>query len=111
MLASLGYTVWLAENGQEAIDQVLKNDLRIDAILMDQSMPVKDGVMATKEIREMEAAGTLSRRHPIIALTAVVSSQAQALFKSAGADDFLAKPLSLAKLEHTLSIHLPAQLR
>jgi CheY-like chemotaxis protein len=111
MLASLGYTVWHAENGQEAIDQVLKNDLMIDAILMDQSMPVKDGVMATKEIREMEAAGTLSRRHPIIALTAVVNSQAQALFKSVGADAFLAKPLSLAKLEHTLSIHLPAQRR
>lgn len=111
MLISLGYKVQIAENGQEAIIQLLQNDSTIDAILMDQSMPLKDGVMATKEIRELEAAGKISQRHPIIAVTAVVSSQAQALFKSAGADDFLAKPLSLAKLEHTLSIHLPAKWR
>jgi CheY-like chemotaxis protein len=111
MLASLGYKVLIAENGQEAIKKVMERDLAIDVILMDQSMPIKDGVTATREIREMEAAGTISRRHPIIAVTAVVSSQAQALFKSAGADDFLAKPLSLAKLEHTLSVHLPAKWR
>jgi CheY-like chemotaxis protein len=78
---------------------------------MDQSMPVKDGVTATKEIREMEAIGALSRRRPIIALTAVVNSEAQSLFMSAGADDFLAKPLSLAKLERTLSVHLSAKHR
>jgi len=107
MLTSLGYKVQLAENGQDAIDQLLADDQTIDAILMDQSMPLKDGVEATKEIREMEASGRISRRRPIIAVTAVVSSQAQAQFKAAGADDFLAKPLSLAKLEHTLSIHLP----
>jgi len=111
MLVSLGYKVQIAENGQEAVDKLLENDSTIDAILMDQSMPLKDGVMATKEIRELEAAGRISQRHPIIAVTAVVNSQAQALFKAAGADDFLAKPLSLAKLEHTLSIHLPAKWR
>ena len=111
MLTSLGYSVLTAENGQEAINQVLANDPTIDAILMDQSMPVKDGITATKQIREMEAAGTISRRHPIIALTAVVSTQSQTLFKSAGADDFLAKPLSLRKLEETLAMHLSAKWR
>lgn len=109
MLLSLGYKVKIADNGQAAVDAISQNDLNIDAILMDQSMPLKDGVTATKEIREMEVNGVLSRRHPIIAVTAVVSSQAQAAFKDAGADDFLAKPLSLAKLERTLSIHLPAR--
>lgn len=108
MLTSLGYKVQTAENGQEAINQIIEHDQRVDAILMDQSMPVKDGITATREIRELEAAGTLARRRPIIAVTAVVSSQAQALFMAAGADDFLAKPLSLAKLERTLSTHLPA---
>lgn len=111
MLTVLGYKVQAALNGQEAIDLILKNDTKFDAILMDQSMPLKDGVTATKEIRELEATGTLSRRHPIIAVTAVVNTQAQAEFKDAGADDFLAKPLSLAKLEHTLSIHLPVKWR
>ena len=111
MLTSLGCEVQIADNGQEAIEQLMKDDVDIDAILMDQSMPLKDGVTATREIREMEAKGASRRRIPIIAVTAVVSTQAQTLFKAAGADDFLAKPLSLLKLEQTLSVHLPAKWR
>jgi CheY-like chemotaxis protein len=107
MLISLGYEVQIADDGQEAIDLLMKDDANVDAILMDQSMPRKDGVTATKEIRDLEAAGIISRRTPIVALTAVVSSEAQSLFKAAGADDFLAKPLSLVKLEQTLAAHLP----
>lgn len=109
MLTALKYQVLLAEDGEEAIEQITKHDAMIDAILMDQSMPVKDGITATKEIRAMETAGTLSRRRPIVAVTAVVSAQAQALFKAAGADDFLTKPLSLSNLEKTLALHLPRQ--
>ncbi len=109
MLTALKYQVLLADDGEEALEQMLKHDAIIDAILMDQSMPVKDGITATREIRAMEAAGTLSRRRPIIAVTAVVSAQAQALFKAAGAEDFLTKPLSLSKLEQTLAIYLPQQ--
>lgn len=101
MLSSLGYTVLPALDGQEAIEQLLQHDDLIDAILMDQSMPRKDGVTATREIRAMEADGTL-RRRPIVALTAVVSAQAQARFREAGADGFLAKPLSLEGLEGAL---------
>ncbi len=103
MLSSLGYSVLLANDGDQAIEQVIKHDKIINLILMDQSMPVKDGVCATREIRVLEASGKLSRRHPIIALTAVVSTESRAQFKSAGADDFLAKPLSFAKLEQTLA--------
>ncbi len=106
MLTSLGYQVLFAEDGQDAIEQIIKHDKMVDVILMDQSMPRKDGVAATREIREMEQNGVLSRRRPIIAVTAVVSAQAQALCKEAGTDDFLAKPLSLRKLEQTLAAHL-----
>jgi len=107
MLASLKYEVKLADDGEEAVEQIKKLDATIDVILMDQSMPRKDGVTATKEIRAMEAAGILSRRRPIIAITAVVNNEAQALFKAAGADDFLPKPLSLAKLEEVLATYSP----
>ena len=103
MLASLGYEVKIADNAQKAIDVLSNNFPDVDAILMDQSMPHKDGVTATEEIRELEATGTISKRIPIVALTAVVNSHAQALFKAAGADDFLPKPLSLVKLEQTLA--------
>ena len=98
MLTTLKYSVLVAMDGQEAIDQTLKHDAAIDAILMDQSMPKKDGLTATKEIRELERDGTLAKRHAIIAVTAVVSSESQDLSESAGTDDFLAKPVSLVKL-------------
>lgn len=106
MITSLGYNVLLAHNGAEAISQISLHDAVIDGILMDQSMPLKDGVTATKEIREMERDGRLSRRRPIIALTAVVNTESRILFKEAGADDFLSKPLSLNVLERTLELYL-----
>ena len=107
MLQSLGYQVVVAEDGVLAIEQILKHDATVDAILMDQSMPRKDGLATTKEIRELEANGTLSRTRPIIAVSAVVSVESQNLFRLAGANDFLAKPLSLGRLERSLSAHLP----
>jgi CheY-like chemotaxis protein len=107
MLVSLGYKVITANNGQEAIVQITKHDATVDVILMDQSMPVQDGITATREIRALEAAHMLSRRRPIIAVTAVVNSESQAAFQDAGADDFLAKPLSLNVLKDTLVWYLP----
>ena len=109
ILTTLGYQVLTAEDGQEAIEQIVKHDNIVDAILMDQSMPRKDGLQATREIRAMEVAGTLSRRRLIIAVTAVVSDQSRALCKDAGTDDFLPKPLSMRKLEQTLAAHLSAK--
>jgi CheY-like chemotaxis protein len=106
MLTKLGYEVLAANDGCEAIIEVVKHNGKIDAILMDQSMPNKDGVTTTQEIRALEAAGKLSRRTPIIAVTAVVNSEAQGAFQDAGADDFLAKPLALEKLKDTLVMYL-----
>lgn len=102
MLAALHYDVLTADDGAQAIERVCEHDDTIDVILMDQSMPRMDGITATREIRSLETSGKLSRRKPIIAVTAAVNSQSKDLFKSAGADDFLAKPLSMAKLETTL---------
>lgn len=106
MLLSLGYAILSADDGQEGIDAALAHDGHIDIILMDQSMPRKDGVHATREIRELERAGKLSRRVPIIAVTAVVNTESKRLFEEAGADDFLAKPLSLERLRDTLTLYL-----
>lgn len=61
MLASLGYDIIVAEDGQDAVNQIRLHDVIVDAILMDQSMPRKDGAEATREIRALEKAGTLKR--------------------------------------------------
>ncbi|KAK3716613.1 hypothetical protein LTR37_006243 [Vermiconidia calcicola] len=106
MLESLGYQVRIAEDGVAALEQIVIHDADVDAILMDQSMPRMDGLTATKEIRAMEASGALKRKRPIIAVSAVVSVEATSLFRAAGADDFLAKPLSLGRLEGSLATHL-----
>ncbi|KAL8847228.1 MAG: hypothetical protein Q9221_007714 [Calogaya cf. arnoldii] len=103
MLSALHYDVISAEDGVEGIEKLLEHDAEIDIILMDQSMPRKDGVATTQEIRELEASSQLSRRRPIIAVTAAVNAKAQVNFKEAGADDFLAKPLSMTQLEETLA--------
>ncbi|TVY91644.1 Histidine protein kinase [Lachnellula willkommii] len=106
MLTTLGFAVIVASDGEEAIAQVLTHDVGIDVILMDQSMPNKDGVTATREIRQLEAEGKLLHKHAIIAVTAVVNNDSRASFSRAGADDFLSKPLSLKRLEQALAIFL-----
>jgi CheY-like chemotaxis protein len=102
MLTLLNYDVLLAEDGQEAIEIVKEHAQTIDVILMDQSMPRKDGITATKEIRELEADGLLCKRQTIIAVTAAAGQESEAQFLEAGTDMFLSKPLSLAKLEQSL---------
>ena len=105
MLTALNYRVMSADDGEEAVALVTSHHAAIHMILMDQSMPRKDGVIATKEIRGMYAEGKISRRIPVVAVTAVVSAEAEAQFAAAGADAFLTKPLSLAKLKETLGAH------
>ncbi|THW34080.1 hypothetical protein D6C98_07441 [Aureobasidium pullulans] len=105
MLVSLKHTVILAPDGVAAVEKTLLHDAEIDIIFMDQSMPRKDGITATTEIRALEASNKLKRKHIIVALTAVVNTESRARFKEAGADDFLAKPLSLGGLRDALAVH------
>jgi signal transduction histidine kinase/ActR/RegA family two-component response regulator len=94
LLQREGYTVLKAWNGQEAVD--ICKDQKIDLILMDLSMPVMDGLVASKIIREMEA-GT-GKRVPIIALTANALDEQAHECVSAGMDEYLTKPIERKKL-------------
>ena len=77
-LQKAGHTVALANHGQEALDHLQATVLwkgnesakELDVILMDLEMPVMDGLTATSRIRELEANGMITRRVPIIAVTA-----------------------------------------
>ncbi|GEM_PF-3129211 len=100
MMAILGYTAVLAENGEDAIR--LYSESKFSLILMDQHMPVIDGIQASAEIRKREKETNSDRRIPIIAFTAtVIQNDQKHQFKDL-MDDFLLKPVSLEALEGML---------
>jgi PAS domain S-box-containing protein len=99
ILASLGYAVVLAENGQDAVERFAEDPQRLDAVLMDCQMPVMDGYDATRAIRAIEDG---EGRVPIIALTAAAVSGERDRCLAAGMDDFLTKPVDIQLLGMTL---------
>lgn len=85
MLESWGTKVTIASNGQEAIDTLEKE--KYDLILMDLQMPVMDGMMATKLIREKMQIAT-----PILALSANVIKGIAEKCIDAGMQGYISKP-------------------
>ena len=94
-----------AVNGEEAVS--LYQHQPPGLILMDVSMPIKDGLQATRDIRAHERA--LGLPHcPIIALTANAFGEDREACRLAGLDGFLVKPLSRADLLAAIHAHCPA---
>ncbi len=98
-LKNLGYTADVANNGQEVLEQLVKQNY--DLVLMDCQMPILDGYEATEEIRRQEG----NNKHTIIiALTASAMKEDLDKCIASGMDDFLSKPVRkealLEKLEH-----------
>lgn len=94
-----GFEAIEAEDGIEAIEKATLH--KPDLILMDLAMPVMDGVMATKIIREMDGC----RDIPIIALTAYATSLQEEAFQ-AGMSDIITKPLDFENLQPLLNQYL-----
>jgi len=94
ILEKQGHRVEAVANGQEAVE--LSAHGRFDAVLMDVQMPVMDGLLATRRIREREK---LTGAHvPIIALTANAMDEDQGTCAAAGMDAFLSKPIRASEL-------------
>jgi two-component system, sensor histidine kinase and response regulator len=98
MLKRLGFTVDLAQNGREAVEQSAAGGYAV--ILMDCQMPEMDGFEATRLIREREVAG--GPRVPIVAMTAHAMQGDRARCLAAGMDDYLSKPVRRDALEAVL---------
>jgi len=98
MLEKNGHSVVRASNGEEAL--ALFSGETFDAILMDVQMPVMDGLMATRRIRERETATKL--HVPVIALTARAMQEDESICIDAGMDAYLSKPLEPGALLRTL---------
>ena len=78
-----------------------------DLILMDVQMPIMDGPTATGVIRAREKAEGRTRT-PIVALTANAMAHQVLEYKSAGMDDFVAKPIEAARLYTVIQTALDA---
>ncbi|MFW6160449.1 MAG: response regulator, partial [Acidobacteriota bacterium] len=95
MLERYGYTVEVAQNGEEVL-QALEND-NYDLILMDVQMPRMTGFEATKVIRKKEK--ETGKHIPIIAMTAHAMRGDRERCLERGMDDYIAKPLKPDELE------------
>ena len=103
ILEGSGFVVEIAENGQEAVDMVLKGTVELrpyDVVLMDINMPVMDGLEATRRIRDLE--GSSQSPLPIVAMTASAMTQDIELTQEAGMNGHVAKPIDVKQLFSTL---------
>jgi DNA-binding response OmpR family regulator len=88
-LTAEGYKVFKAEDGEEALDLLKQEDIRL--VIMDVMMPKLDGIRATVKIREM-------RNIPILMLSAKSEDYDKITGLNVGADDYVTKPFNPLEL-------------
>jgi HAMP domain-containing protein/signal transduction histidine kinase/DNA-binding response OmpR family regulator len=93
VLDEQGMVIVSADNGREAVEHV-RNDPRIDIVLMDIMMPEMDGIATIQEIRKVAERRDL----PIIAVTAKAMKGDREKCIEAGAWDYLSKPVDTMDL-------------
>lgn len=87
------YDIVLAKNGAEAQEKLKENEP--DIVITDMMMPVMDGLKLCAYIKQ-----NISTNHiPVIMISAKTDSKDQLEALKTGADDFIAKPFSMAVLE------------
>lgn len=101
LLQGYNISVTTASNAVEAVQQYAKN--KFDIIFMDIDMPEKNGIDATKEIKDSM---NMNKLTPVIALTAMVMEGDKEMLIENGLDDYMAKPLTREKLGEMLSKQL-----
>lgn len=104
-LSRKGFDVVIATDGGQGVE--MAHSEKPDLILMDMSLPVKDGWTATRDIK-----GADDTKHiPVIALTAHAMSGDREQALAAGCDDYDTKPIELprllGKIEELLANHKP----
>jgi len=100
LLGINSHNVSTARNGKEAISQAQL--IKPELILMDIRMPIMNGLVATKKIREISNFSNL----PIIALTASAGEDSRDECLAAGCTDHISKPIQLSELSDMLTLYL-----
>ena len=95
LLEEMGFRVHVCNNGQEALEEVLKGSF--DIIFMDVQMPVMDGHEATRKIRQE------GLKLPIVALSAGVLQENIDASMAAGMDDHISKPVVNEQMNRVLT--------
>jgi CheY-like chemotaxis protein len=101
-LTRSGYRVVLAEDGRQGIESAHTEGP--DVILMDMSLPEIDGWEATRRLKSDQ----LTRRIPVIALTAHAMSSDRQRCMEAGCDDYDTKPVDYQRLLTKITAALQA---
>ncbi|SBV91107.1 putative Histidine kinase [uncultured delta proteobacterium] len=96
LLKTVGYSVDIANNGQEAVQMVGQG--RYDLVPMDIQMPVMDGLTATRAIRTDSCHDCL----PIVAMSAHAMAGDKEKSLESGMNDHITKPISPDVLYATL---------
>nr|WP_246845911.1 HAMP domain-containing protein [Bdellovibrio sp. ZAP7] len=102
VLKMRGMNVIFAENGKQGIKTLMENP-DTDLVLMDTMMPEMDGLEAIQEIRSLEQFMSL----PIISLTAKAMKGDREKCLSAGASDYVTKPVDEIHLLAVMYSWLP----
>ena len=100
LLGTHNHNISVARNGKEAISQA--ELIEPDLILMDIRMPVMDGLVATKKIRQIPKFYKL----PIIALTASAGKNSRDECLGVGCTDYISKPIQISELSSMLKLYL-----
>jgi CheY-like chemotaxis protein len=112
LLAPYQIKITLCASGAEAIDLVKKQTF--DFVLMDHMMPEMDGIETAAAIREWQksqrkATTEFPQETPIIALTANAVSGMREMFFEKGFNDYLSKPIEIAKLDELMTKWVPKE--
>jgi len=105
ILVHHGFTVLLADDGEAGVRMARSH--APDLILMDLTMPIIDGLQATRILKADPATCAI----PIVALTAHAMREDEVAAKEAGCDSFLSKPVEprrvAAEVRRLLSLPAP----
>jgi len=105
----------IAASGLEAIHMIEERvrtaqaELPYDLVFMDHMMPEMDGIETTRLIREWETESGRNKSIPIIALTANAVIGMDKIFRGAGMNDFISKPINANQLNKVLGKWLPPE--
>jgi len=96
MLERLGYDAILAKDGLEAIEVFLKNKDMIEVVILDLTMPLRNGVETFKELRKIR--GDI----PVILTSGYTEEEMAKSFDESEPSAYLQKPFNIQILEEKI---------